>query len=98
VYLYWGEADEGTVLENWAHTKSLGIMVAGPLSVDVAGLTPNRTYNYRFFAKKPGWRGQLAYRAVFLFLPQARAENAKENKRSISALVLFAFCSVGSLS
>ena len=51
VYLYWGEADGGTVFGNWAHTKSLGIKTAGPLSVEVAGLTPNRMYNYRFFAK-----------------------------------------------
>ena len=51
VYLYWGEADGGTVFGGWAHTNSLGIKTAGPLTVEVDGLTPNRTYNYRFFAK-----------------------------------------------
>jgi hypothetical protein len=52
VYMYWGETDGGTTSGNWAHTNSLGIKTtAGPLSVEVANLTPNRTYNYRFFAK-----------------------------------------------
>lgn len=52
VYLYWGETDGGTVFGGWTHTIALGIKTAaGPLSVDLADLSPNRTYSYRFFAK-----------------------------------------------
>jgi len=52
MYVYWGETDGGTTFGNWAHTNSLGIKtVAGLVSVEVTNLTPNRTYNYRFFAK-----------------------------------------------
>ena len=49
-YAYWGESDGGTTNANWSHASNLGTNAAGPLSLAVTNLTPNRLYYYRFYA------------------------------------------------
>jgi uncharacterized repeat protein (TIGR02543 family) len=50
VYVYWGTSDGGTTFGSWGHTNDLGTNTVGPLSLDVANLTPNQLYYYRFYA------------------------------------------------
>ena len=49
-FAYWGETDGGTTNANWGHAADLGTNAAGPLSLAVTNLTPNRLYYYRFYA------------------------------------------------
>lgn len=89
VYVYWGAADGGEAAGNWAHTNSLGIKTAaGPLSVDVAELTPNHTYSYRFFAKNQD--GEVWASPAATFQTLGAAGPAAVNLRSTAHFTILA--------
>jgi hypothetical protein len=49
--LYWGETDGGTTAAAWDNAAMLGDLLVGPFGAPIQGLTPERTYRYRAFAR-----------------------------------------------
>jgi autotransporter-associated beta strand protein len=50
VYVFWGTSDGGTVQGAWSYNNYLGVNGAGAVSTNVAGLSSNTMYCYRFYA------------------------------------------------
>ena len=51
VHVYWGPADGGTIVANWAHDLNLGVKGAGVFYTDITGLTAGATYYYLCMAQ-----------------------------------------------
>jgi transcriptional regulator CtsR len=54
VHVYWGPADGGTIVANWAHDLNLGVKGAGVFYTDITGLTAGATYYYLCMAQNSG--------------------------------------------
>jgi hypothetical protein len=48
VTVFWDTSDKGANF-TWANASNIGVQAVGPLSVQVAGLTPSSAYFYRFY-------------------------------------------------
>ncbi|MCI0503698.1 right-handed parallel beta-helix repeat-containing protein, partial [Candidatus Micrarchaeota archaeon] len=49
-YIYWGATDGGTNKSAWGNETSIGVIGAGPFSVNASGLNSSTTYFYRCYA------------------------------------------------
>jgi hypothetical protein len=67
VFVYWGPQDGGTNALAWAHTNVFeGYPALGPLSTNIADLSPQRMYFYRFAATSAVGTNWAATTASFL--------------------------------
>jgi hypothetical protein len=92
VYVYWGEADGGTTIGNWAHTNGLGIKMVGPLSLELTNLARNRVYYYRYLAKNQ--YGEVWAGASASFQTVAAAGPPVLNLRSAARFTILAGAAV----
>ena len=51
VTMYWGDNNANTNAAGWDHSAEMGVLNAGPSSIQITGLSPNTLYYYRALAE-----------------------------------------------